>query len=252
MRDLRGTRGELLLPILAVMVLFGIFWVIYVHWCQRVYWRMRMDMAADATALSAAREEAAMLNTIGTYQYLENLLMQKIKVGGKDITHVQASVASTFFEYNAGLQSTAKLYQMAVMNVARIVAKGNGANRSPIPSPLPQHHLKPQADTMNFFYGPILVWRQYCPAAYFVRDWLPRRTAPQPIHQTIWLVGHDDVWEKGKARLWLDVDPGSKLNNGGFPSAQASGWRAMGVQCNFPQFNAKLLPKYFGSWGSDE
>jgi hypothetical protein len=87
--------------------------------------------------------------------------------------------------------------------------------------------------------------------AYFARDWWPRKEAPQPIHRTTWLVGHDKVWEKGKARLWLDVDPHNDLNNGGFPSEQAEGLKGLGIQCNFPQFNARLMPKYFGRFKFD-
>src|SRR5262245_59955760 len=57
---LRLESGQLLLPILAVLLRFELFWFTYVRWCRTIYWKMRMDAAADAVALSAAREQAAL------------------------------------------------------------------------------------------------------------------------------------------------------------------------------------------------
>ena len=203
-----------------------------------------MDMAADATALSAMRDEAAMLNTVGTMQYLENPLMQKIKLFGDDIAGVQIENANTFDNYNKVMtQVVDRLYAAEAFNVARIVAKANGANHIPIPVPFPQHHLKEQELNVHFLYGLVPIWTQYYRAAYYARDWWPDKTAPQPIHRETWTVCHDDICEKGKARLWLDVDSSSSLNNGGFPSEHASFWRSIGIQCQYPQFNARLLPK---------
>jgi hypothetical protein len=240
----RSEDGQLLLPMLAVLFLFGLFWVTYVLWCRHVYWRMRMDMAADATALSAMREEAAMLNTIGTMQYLENRFLQKVKLFGEDVAGVQIENANTFDQYNASMTELADwFYPAYAVNVARTVAQANGATQSPLPVPFPQNHLKAQELNVHILDGVIPVGERYYKAAYYARDWWPNKTAPQPIHRETWTVCHDGICEKGKARLWLDVDGGNVLNNGGFPSEHASFWRSLGIQCQYPQFNARLLPK---------
>lgn len=257
MPELKNQNGQLLLPILAVMFLFGMFWVVYIRWCQKIYWQMRMDMAADAVALSAAREEAAMLNTIGARQVMENFLVQKGNIDGEDVAIMEKPLQPVFELYNWLLLGYVKTYTANVLKVAKTVAKANGANHLPIPIPVPQHHLKPQEIKVTFLVGYEPDGSKTYPKAYFARDWWPRKRAPQPIHRTTWLVGHDRIWEKGKARLWLDVDPKNKANNGGFPSEQATGLAGLGIQCNFPQFSARLMTKYFGSFvfdipGTDE
>jgi hypothetical protein len=248
MRGLGNRHGELLLPMLAVLFLFGIFWVAYVRWCEHIYWRMRMDMAADAVALSASREEASMLNTIGTMQYLENLFIFKADLEGEEFGAMQKSMVTSFQLYTAAIRAQAKSYTGRVLYVARLVAKANGANHLPVSIPLPQDHLKFETVRVLLFDGIIPDDFKTLRQAYFARDWWPRKEAPQPIQRATWLVGHDHVWEKGKARLWLDVDPHEKLDNGGFPREMADGLKGLGIQCNYPQFNARLMPKFFGSF----
>jgi hypothetical protein len=244
MRALRSETAQLLLPMLALLFLFGFFWVPYVLWCRHVYWKMRMDMAADATALSAMREEAGILNTVATLQYFENSVLQKVKILGEDLPGVQIENANTFNNYTMVMaQLVNRLYGANAFLVAKMVAEANGANQIPIPMPFPQHHLKAQAETVHFLHGFTQIYQRHYPAAYYARDWWPDQTAPQPLHRETWTVCHDAICEKGKARLWLDVKDGNVWNNGGFPSEQASFLRGFGIQSNFPQFNARLMPK---------
>jgi hypothetical protein len=238
-----GQKGELLLPMIAAIFLFGIFSAFHIQWCRHVYWKMRMDMTADATALSAAREEAARLNTIGTLQYLENGLLQKGKLFGEDVGVVQASGVKEFKGFVEGMKADLRLYALGVFNLAHTVAKMNGATRPPIPVPVPQHHLKPQAVPVVFLHGVIPIGGHRYPTAYYARDWWPLKKSPQPIHRATWWVWHGGIGEKGKARLWLDVDPNRPMSNGGFPSEHASFWQSLGIQCNYPQFNARLMAK---------
>ncbi len=245
MKRLKSNRGDVLLPILTVLFMFGLFWIAYVRWCRHVYWSMRMDMAADATALSAAREQAALLNTIATYQYLENLQMQKMGFFGNDVAHLQAASANLFFAYNAGLQVAVRSYVPNTYRVAQMVAKANGATEFPVPLPPPQHHLKPKNVHVVIFAGLYPVAKKDVRAAYYARDWWPKKTAPQPVHRNTWVVCREGKCAKGKAQLWLDVRPGNILNNGGFPSDQPSLVRGIGIQSHFPQFNARLMPKFF-------
>ena len=65
MHRLSSSRGQLALPMLAVLVLFSLFFVAYIELCRRIYWQMRMDLDADVVALSAARAQAGVLRRTG-------------------------------------------------------------------------------------------------------------------------------------------------------------------------------------------
>ena len=43
-----------------LMLLFAVFLAGFLGWCRAVYWQMRMDIVAEAVAISAARAQAAM------------------------------------------------------------------------------------------------------------------------------------------------------------------------------------------------
>src|SRR5216110_954350 len=122
MRRQCSPKGQLLLPMLSVLFLFGLFWITFVLWSRHIYWRMRMDMAADATALSAMRDEAAMLNTISTLEYLENPFLQKAKLFGEDIAGVQVFNIKMFTFYNSFMKSFVDLYGGDAYGVAKWVA----------------------------------------------------------------------------------------------------------------------------------
>jgi len=239
---------------LTALFIFAMFFIAYVLWCRHTYWRMRMDMAADATALSAMRDEAAMLNTIGTLQYLENFLLQKVKIIDKDYPGVELYAVKPFTIYNTVMKRYVDYWYTAdTLGVAQYVAKANGADILPVPIPPPQHHLLAQDRDVYLLDGPTPIcygigWPPPCltkhyDAAYYYRDWWPNETAPQPPHRETWIVCYDGICEKGKARLWLDVKESSQVNDGGFPTEHLSFIRSIGLQCNYPQFNARLMPK---------
>ncbi len=58
--------GQLLMPMLGLLLLFGIFLAGFVQQCRHQYWTMKMDVAAKAATLSAMREQAAIMNTLST------------------------------------------------------------------------------------------------------------------------------------------------------------------------------------------
>src|SRR5258706_336820 len=126
MRD-QNEKGQLLLPILGVMFLFGMFWVTYVSWCRTVYWKMKMDVASDMVALSAAREQATILNYTAAQQSLENPFLPEID--GYGIMDVSAK--SDFESLNRELQLYKKSYKAQILIIGQIVAEANGSN-SPI------------------------------------------------------------------------------------------------------------------------
>jgi hypothetical protein len=238
--------GQLLLPILGVLFLFGLFWVTYVFWCRMVYWKMKMDVAADAAALSASRQQATILNYVATIQTLENAFLPEIK--GYGIMDV--SVKGDFEGLNDLLQLYEESYAIQVPLVAQIVAKANGGNSPVLPTldgslaDNTDPQLEPHAVHVHYVAdGWFPVGGRSYPKAYYTRRWSQEITKAQPTHKSDWTVCHDTICGQGRARLWLDVDASSPFNDGGFPSPKASLLRSIGIQCFYPQFNARLLPK---------
>ena len=239
-------NGQLLLPILGVMFLFGLFWVTYVFWCRNVYWKMKMDVAADAAALSAARQQATILNNVATIQTLENPFLPEVE--GYGIMDI--SMKGDFEGLNQVLQTYKGTFSVQVPLLAQIVATSNGGNLPIFPtvdgslaentdSQLEPHQVK----VLYVADGWFPVGGNTYPEAYYTRRWSENITQAQPTHKSYWVVCHDSICGQGRARLWLDVDPSSAINNGGFPSPKASLVRSIGIQCFYPQFNARLLPK---------
>ncbi len=241
----QNENGQLLLPILGVLFLFGIFWVAYVSWCRTIYWKMRMDVAADLVALSAARQQATILNYVAAIQTLENPFLPEIK--GYGIMDV--SMRGDFEALNETLQVYKGSYGSQTFLLAQEVADANGSNHAIFPMlgvALEENlnpHLRPcKVRILYVASGWPVGWRTY-KQAFYTRDWSVRMTKAQPPHRSSWTVCRDSICGQGQARLWLDVDSGSAMNNGGFPSAEASLLRSIGIQCFYPQFNARLLHK---------
>ncbi len=238
-------RGQLLFPVLGVLFFFGMFWVAYVLWCRQLYIKMRVDAVADLVALSAARQQAQMLNEIGTLQMLENMLLPEIK--GYGIMPINSK--SSFEGLNGVLRYTKKSYGPRVLAVANSIARHNGGARA-LPSPygaslaeLVDPRLGPEPVIVVYFAGSWPVEAKYYEEAFYARQWSPGKLKAQPDHKSDWLVCLDKICSEARARLWLDVDERSALHNGGFPSRQASWLRKIGIQCFYPQFNARLWPK---------
>jgi hypothetical protein len=235
--------GLLLLPILTVMTFFIAFWFTYVSWCRSVYWQMRMDVAADAVALSAARQQAALLNEMADAQLAENVSLQKAKILSADVAHMQIAAKYEFEANNELLQSLEKKFGIITDAVAELVARANGANRPAISLEPTVHRLVPKTVHIFYFAGIVPRGHKRFKSAYFVRSWRPKVVHAQPPHVARWRVCHGSVCQDGAARLWLDVRPGDLANNGGFPPPNPSFLRGLGIQCGYPQFSARLLPK---------
>jgi hypothetical protein len=239
-------HGQLLLPILGVLFLFGVFFVPYALWCKKMYWKMRMDAAADLVALSAARQKAAQLNFMATLQSLQTPFVPRF--GSRGATSISQKKNFEFF--NNQLVRSAKQFPILVGRVSSDVARLNGGSGAVLPlgfslrenlssrlkaNPLKVAYVVPSAPPA------ILLWHYR--AGYYTREWSPRKVKAQPDHRNDWRVCRGTICGEGRAMLWLDVDPTSVLNNGGFPSANATWLGRLGFQCFYPQFNARLLPK---------
>src|SRR5690349_13077575 len=73
-------RGQILMPLLWAVLICFFFVMAFVQWGKRMIYRMRLELAADAVALSVARAEAEMLNTISFYNATGNKFYVKTKV----------------------------------------------------------------------------------------------------------------------------------------------------------------------------
>jgi hypothetical protein len=235
--------GQLFMPMMVLMLLFGLFLSLYVRWCGRVYWQMRMDIAAEAVALSAARAQAAMLNNLATLQTAGNGFFQKAGVGQVHVAHVQVQMADQLNEYHETIQFFLRGYLGNAMGVASLVAKKNRATHVPAPFPKPTHYLNPQNVAVIFFakWFP-LPYPFFYENLFYARDWKNEMDNPQPVHKNAWAVAHNDIVGVASARLWLDVDPSDPIANGGFPRLKPNLFEGFGVQCLFPHFNARLAP----------
>jgi hypothetical protein len=240
---IRSRSGQLLLPIVALLFLFGLFWIVYVRWSLERYWEIKMDIASDFTALSAARHQAALLNYMATAQMSQNASLQKAGFKGKDFGHMQIVLRPMFEAQNAALLGVHATFEAHVAGVAQVVARANGANRPAVPMSALDSQLTPKGVRVFYFHKIFPAGVRYYPKAYFVRSWADTMRSPQPPHETEWFVCHDTTCGTGRARLWHDANPDDPLNNGGFPSDRLAAGRQVGFQNFYPQFNAKRVPK---------
>jgi len=226
---------------LCLIMLFTIFFGIYIRWCRRMYWQMRMDITAEAVALSAARAQAGMLNNLATLQTAGNVFVPKLSLLDNDFSIMQTSMQTSFELYLETLSGFLHGYVPYVSLVANQVAKANRAENTVLPSPRPQSRLIPHNVTVWYWYGPYPtpVIRTY-ENVYYVRSWRGDLQNPQPPHQNTWAVMHQGIVGIATARLWLDVSPSDHLANGGFPRLNAPFWQDIGIQCFYPHFNGRL------------
>ena len=237
---LRSRAGQLFAPMILLMLLFAAFLAGFAGWCRAVYWQMRMDMVAEAVALSAARAQAGMLNNVATLQTAENLFLQKATVAGVDVAHMQIELKKEFDLSNQALSSYLLGFNGQTMLVAQSVARANRAALA-VPYPKPDHHLQPEKVYVAYFAKIIPVGVDTYEKAYFTRRWGAGKRTPQPDHMTTWGVSKFGITGTATARVWLDARKDSFLNDGGFPSEDMPWWRQIGIQCFYPQFNARLV-----------
>jgi hypothetical protein len=223
-----------------VMLLFAAFLAAYLGWCRAIYWQMRMDMVAEAVALSAARAQAGMLNNLATLQTAENVFFQKATVFGVDVAHMQVEMKEDFDLANGAVAAYITGFNGQTMSLAQAVARANGVSRA-VPYPKPDHHLQPETVYVGYFAHLLPMGEKTYEKAYFTRKWGQGKMTPQPDHEVTWGVSKFGIVGTATARVWLDADKESFMNDGGFPSEDIPWWHQIGVQCLYPQFNARLV-----------
>ncbi len=241
------SQGQILLPAVMGVFLFATLSISYLAWALRRIQQMRLDLAADATALSAARAQAGMLNTIASTNTGVNLFLQKANLPKlKDgIGVINVSAVPAFTQWRQLLKTQVIGFKAFPAGVGQSVSRLNGARGRALYFPFPmESYLRPKnihaAILLNHF--PFVLYR-HIPAAYYVRTWSPNETAAQPPHKTTWQLTRNSLRSTASARVWLDVDSQSLLHNGGFPREKERWVRGVLIQSFYPQFNARLLPQ---------
>ena len=236
-------KGQVLLPGLAVFLFASFFTITLIFYARHILLQMRVDTAAQATALSAARAQAEMLNKFASYNLVINpMIFPKYK------TYAGLQVAfEDEYEMLQEYQSLWEFHQFQIFpyRVGVWVARANGCKLDAyIPTPSQLFLQDVEAILMDGIYPiipPVLLTLE---KAFYVRTLGPDQRRAQPPHQTYWRVSRDGVKGYGAARLYLDVDPGDKVQNGGFPSSDPEHfWDDVQIQSCYPQFNAVLLPR---------
>ncbi len=243
----RSESGQLSLPILAVLFLFGMFICLHARRSWATYRDMRLDITADLVALSASRTQAQNLNTLATMEDASNGLFQKLQIGPTDVARMSMTSFGKFNRYKKMMKGLDQKFIWDVMNAARITAKANGAKNLPVPLMKDHlgHLLKWKVVTIQLFLKSVVPAPipPIATEAYLVRTWKPTVTQAQPIHKQKWKVCEEGTCKTGKAILWLDLRLIPLGNNGGFPPYDPGFLGGMGVQCMLPHFTSRQLSK---------
>jgi hypothetical protein len=238
-------RGQILIPGLAITLTLVLLTLGYIGWASRALWQMRMDSAADAAALSAARAQAEMLNTLSVSNMGVNLFVLKadIPLIHNAVGVMKEESIANFEAWNWMMQKQLWGFKTFPAGVGMQVARLNGAKGMSLYWPAPMdHYLQAQAIHVGILLShPPLAGYRFWEKAYYARGWEPGRANAQPPHKTTWLVRRGSVRAVASARLWLDVNGASPWSNGGFPRPREHWLRGALIQGLYPQFNARLL-----------
>lgn len=242
-------KGQILLPGLAAYLLLLTFFFLTVRWARVELIKERLQTAASAASLSAARAQAKSLNNaavvnmeltpfiIGRYQtfaVVPTLWMQPFERLMSAHKAIQ-SVKDVDAVLNGGIG-----YAMAV---GRQVAKMNGAEMS---GPLGSISLRLTKKDLTVWYPmppPVMGIVRHYPNVFYTRTWGLNKRRAQPPHEVHWLTranGHQAV---ASAQLLLDLNPHNLEHNGGFPRSSGENiWGDLGAQSFYPQFAARRIP----------
>lgn len=254
-------RGQILYPMAFIMLALLGFGVLLVNLSRLVYWSLRMDSAANAAALSAARVTAEGLNRIATLNNAMNLFfVPLVKIG--NLAAMETTRRGGYEGVRVLQRNAARGYRGLPYAAGYEVARLNGATGS---APLRKIALRLAGKKLHVGFYTLVVgvplpappWGKTYDEGYWARLWSPDSRRAQPDHRVAWRVWRDDLrpiaggWlglrpaslsASAGARVWLDVSADSRLQNGGFPREKENILGNIGFQSFYPQFNARLIP----------
>ncbi len=242
-------RGQILLPALAWYLGLLIVFCGLITWGNAQLRQERMDMAASAAAISSARALASQLNECAT-QNMEANGFVNLRYG--EFGAMQAAAVEEFEAWLELHQAERTMGNFqAVLNgfkgnataVGSQVAKLNGATRAQSRSSL---SLRLQLHDLDIFILDGLIPFPVpitFPGVFYKRLWGYNARKAQPPHEAIWVVADGRIQSTAAARVYLDVVPSERFQNGGFPREQGEDIKGkFEILSLYPQFNAKLIP----------
>lgn len=240
-------RGQILLPGLAWFFGLSAALALLVGWGERTLRQERMETAAMAAALSAARAQAYLLNQRAAHNLAVNAFVKGRYKGFGAMDAGSVGPFETWLRLEAvrrdaqNIQSYwngLKGYPAAVGHQA---AKQNGAGESLCRSNLDIRLQLKDLKVFVFLPGPPYVVLKKFFNVYFTRRWGYDQRKIQPPHQVVWSVSGGRAQATSAARVYLDVKKGEPLQNGGFPRERGESVAGdLAVQSFYPQFNARL------------
>ncbi|MFA5975731.1 MAG: hypothetical protein WC859_06130 [Elusimicrobiota bacterium] len=231
------------MPGLAVfLTLLSLFFALIVY-ARKTLMQARLAMAAEATALSAARAQAEMLNKFSSYNDGLNLIVfPKYKnYAAPQIAAKNSLITGSYVQYYRQLPQ----FNSFPKKVGRWVAKQNGCDQPARTLPV-MSHLQLQDLEVIWLdkYIPVNLKPETVEHVYYARLWGVGKRKAQPPHQTHWMVSKNGQKATASARVYLDAACRGSLCNGGFPSVDdQKWWEDAQLQSFFPQFNGLLLEK---------
>jgi hypothetical protein len=238
---MRNRNGQVALLGLGFLFALTLLTLGFMRWASRSLWQMRLSMAADASALSSARAQAQVLNTIATTQDSLNAFFYKAQV--PLINREAAVVLEPYWPAAKAVLMTLALQDRGFNGFSAasgiLTARENGFLAVPT-LPIGHHLAKKSLPVFVVAPHPPFVIQHRESLTYFARNWSPNFVKAQPDHRARWQVSGHGGSASATARVWLDVPTGSLLHNGGFPRVQESLLRSFLIQSFYPQFNARL------------
>jgi hypothetical protein len=243
---MKSRRGQILLPGLALYLGLLILFFGLVKLGRVTLTQQRMEMAAQAAALSAARAQAQMLNKCSAHNLAVNTF---VNLSYHGLGAMQSGVRDPFWlwlkeeTYQKRANSILNGFKGYCAAVGKTVARLNGAEDA---NYLPPFDIKLQFKDMEVVLldGYIPVGEESFENVYYARNWRLDQRKAQPDHLTSWGVIKNHIRATASARVYLDIREDDELQNGGFPRPDEEwGVGDVNVQSFYPQFNARLIKR---------
>lgn len=273
---LNNCSGQSIALVVLTILVLSMFSFMVVNIGMLSYTRIRMQNAADAAALTAARRMSRSLNVISAQNLLMNGVLTRIRILGRDVFAVEQRLLPAFRAARAAIDAAVRAGSGGFAYfAAREAARRNGADRV-IPAQLRNMlSLQLQRRVANpWVYRivnvggvpiPVPAGRAGRGTVFYMRRWSPNLVRPQPPHRVRYIAikegdapfaaalfrgirtARPSVRAIAEAKIWLDVRPNS-FHRGGFPRTNEGWVEGIGVQSFWPHFNASLtgitLPLY--------
>src|SRR4051812_42554046 len=122
---MRNENGQVALLSLGLLLTLTLVTLGFMHWARKTLWQMRIDLTADAVALSVARSQAEALNTISSLNSGTNLFVKKahIPIADTDAAEMQLENRPPYEANNGALRTELLVFSRVPASIGSMVAK---------------------------------------------------------------------------------------------------------------------------------